>query len=146
LLFITSPATKLDTTMFEARLVNGVVFKQIIESITNLVNDVNIDCNEDEMAIQCMDSAHVSLVAISLSAAAFDHYRCDRPLTLGFNTPNMSKIMKMMGKEDTLVLKSEDDAAKLIMMFENDKTGTIADFGRFSFNPSFGAIFILSRV
>lgn len=115
--------------MFEARLVQGVVFKQMIESITSLVTDVNIDCNEDELSIQCMDSAHVSLVAISLSAGAFDHFRCDRSMTLGFNTPNMGKVMKMMGKDDVLVLKAEDDAEKLIMMFENDKSGTISDFG-----------------
>ena len=116
--------------MFEARLQDGIVFKQMIESITNLVNDVNVDCNEDELSIQCMDSAHVSLVAISLSAGAFDHFRCDRAMTLGFNTANMGKVLKMMNKEDQLVLKAEDDAEKLIMMFENEKTGTIADFGK----------------
>lgn len=116
--------------MFEARLTNGIVFKQMIESITSLVNDVNIDCNEDELSIQCMDSAHVSLVAISLSSGAFDQFRCDKPITLGFNTPNMSKVMKMMNKDDILVLKAEDDGEKLMMMFESDQGGTIADFGK----------------
>lgn len=167
--------------MFEARLTEGIVFKQIIESINSLVNDgascpvqsclscrqalvwlgvwwelwntdsflfaflslslslvaafpsltVNIDCTEDEMVIQCMDSAHVSLVYISLNAAAFEHFRCDREQKLGFNTSNMSKIMKMMGRNDALVLKAEEEAESLSMMFENEKCGTISDFGTF---------------
>lgn len=116
--------------MFEARLVEGKIFKQLIDSIKDLVNDANIDCSEDEISIQCMDSSHVSLVAMSLSAQAFDHYRCDRTLSLGFNSSNMSKILKMMGKDDVLVLKALDDADSLTMMFENPKTDTIADFGK----------------
>lgn len=115
--------------MFEARLVNGIVFKQIIEAISNLVNDVNIDCTDGEMAVNCMDSAHVALVAMRLDGSAFDQYRCDRTINLGFNTGNMSKVMKMMGKDDTLSLKAEDDGDELVMMFENEKTGSISDFG-----------------
>jgi proliferating cell nuclear antigen len=117
--------------MFEARLTNGVVFKQIVESIKDLVNDANLDCTTDEICMQCMDSAHVSLVAVSLNASAFDHFRCDRNISLGFNSANMSKVLKMMGKDDMLVLKAEDEGDKLMMMFENEKTGTIADFGTY---------------
>jgi hypothetical protein len=118
-------------TMFEARLTQGDIFKKIIESIKDLVTDCNIDCSEEECAIQCMDSAHVSLVAVRLSAAAFDHYRCDRPNTLGVNTANMAKIFKMMNNDDTLTLKAEDNADSLTMMFEGGKADTIADFGAY---------------
>ncbi|CAB9499252.1 Proliferating cell nuclear antigen [Seminavis robusta] len=114
--------------MFEARLANGKTLKDIIESIKDLVNDANLDCSEEGISIQCMDSSHVSLVSISLAANAFDHYRCDRPLSLGLNSANMAKIFKMMGKDDSVVLKAEDEPDNLTMMFENDKTDTIADF------------------
>lgn len=115
--------------MFEARLDNGQIFKQIIDSIKDLVNDANFDCTDDEISVQCMDSAHVSLVAVTLNAGAFDHYRCDRSVSLGLNSANMAKICKMMNKGDCLTLKAEDEPDKLIMMFENEKSGTIADFG-----------------
>ena len=118
-------------------------FKQIIEAIKELVTDANLDCNEDEISMQCMDSAHVSLVAMQLSSAAFDHFRCDRPLALGINNANMSKILKMMGKEDILVLKAEDDGDKLMMMFENEKTGTIADFGKCIFRLRYKTVITL---
>ena len=117
--------------MFEARLVDGIILKNLIEAIKDLVNDANLDASEEELSIQCMDSSHVSLVAVSLAAGAFDHYRCDRPLSLGFNSSNMSKIFKMMGKDDVVVLKAEDEPDNLTMMFESTRTETIADFGEY---------------
>ena len=50
--------------MFEARLVEGRIFKQLIDAMKDLVQDANIDCNEDEISIQAMDSSHVSLVGM----------------------------------------------------------------------------------
>jgi len=114
--------------MFEARLQQGRILKQIIDAIKDLVQDANIDCSEEEISIQCMDGSHVSLVSVSLSRAAFDHYRCDRSISLGFNSSNMAKIFKMMGNEDQVVMKSEDTADSLTLMFESTKSDTIADF------------------
>ena len=43
----------------------------------------------------------------------------------------MSKIFKMMGKDDSLTLKAEDGADSMTLMFEGTKQDTIADFGTF---------------
>jgi proliferating cell nuclear antigen len=115
--------------MFEARLVDGVILRQIMDSVKDLVRDANMDVTEEELQIQCMDAAHVSLIDVQLSAAAFDQFRCDKAMSLGFNSENMTKIMKMMNKDDTLILKAEDDADKLTLMFECPDSKTIADFG-----------------
>ena len=45
-----------------------------------------------------MDSSHVSLCALKMNAEGFDHYRCDKSISLGVNTPNLSKILKCAGK------------------------------------------------
>ena len=129
--------------MFEARLENGAIFKQIVEALKDLVTDGNIDCTEDDITMQCMDSAHVSLVAMSLTSSAFAHFRCDRTLSLGFNSENMCKILKMMGKNDQLIMKAEDEGDTLTLMFENDKTETIADFGELCAN---GCLFFAYHV
>lgn len=115
--------------MFEARLIEGNLLKQIVEAIKDLVTDANIDCGAEELSMQCMDSAHVSLVCIELTAAAFEQYRCDRPLFLGVNTASLSKVFKLMNKDDVLVLKAEDEPSSLSLMFEGAKNNTIADFG-----------------
>jgi len=114
--------------MFEARITEGKIFKQIIESIKDLIVDANMDCSQDEISIQSMDSSHVSLVAVSLQSAGLDHYRCDRPVTLGFNTSNLSKILKCANNEDIITLKSDDAGDTLTLMFEHPNQSRIADF------------------
>lgn len=76
-------------TMFEARLVQGSLLKKVLESIKDLVTDANFDCSSNGFALQAMDSSHVSLVALLLRNDGFEHYRCDRNMTMGMNLTNM---------------------------------------------------------
>jgi proliferating cell nuclear antigen len=38
--------------MFEAKLIQGSLFKKIIEAIRELVTDANLDCNETGITMQ----------------------------------------------------------------------------------------------
>lgn len=66
-----------------------------------------------------MDSSHVSLCALKMRAEGFDHYRCDKNISLGVNTPNLSKILKCAGNDDLVTIKSEEETDTLNMMFES---------------------------
>jgi len=114
--------------MFEVRLVQGRVFKQIIEAIKDLVQDTNIDCDEDELSIQAMDSSHVALVQVTLRSSGFDHYRCDRAVKLGISCTNMFKILRCAGNDDVITIKCTDAAEDLTLMFESPSQDRIADF------------------
>jgi Proliferating cell nuclear antigen, N-terminal domain len=78
--------------MFEARLVQGSLLKKVLEAIKDLVTDANFECSGTGFQLQAMDSSHVSLVSLLLRADGFDHYRCDRGLTMGMNLNNMVGI------------------------------------------------------
>ena len=54
-----------------------------------------------------------------MHAAGFDHYRCDKNISLGVNTPNLSKILKCAGNEDLVTIKGEEETDTLNMMFES---------------------------
>jgi hypothetical protein len=41
----------------------------------------------------------------------------------------MTKILKMMNKDDVVILKAEDEGDSLTLMFETEGNKTIADFG-----------------
>lgn len=114
--------------MFEARLVQGSTIKKIIEAIRELVIDANLDCSPTGISMQAMDSSHVSLCAFLMRAEAFDHFRCDVPVSLGLNTPNLSKILKCAGNDDIITLKSTEAAEILTMVFESSKQDRISDF------------------
>ena len=139
-------STEQEANMFEARLTQGKILKQIIEAIKDLVQEANIDCTDDEISIQAMDSSHVSLVSVSLRNGGFDHFRCDRPISLGFNAVNMGKILKCAGNEDVMTLKAEDDGESLAMVFESPSQDRIADFGEKILTPQWSKSNILQLV
>lgn len=114
--------------MFEARLLQGQILKKVMEAIKDLVTDANFDCSSTGITLQAMDSSHVSLVALHLKAEGFDHYRCDRNLSLGINLGNMSKILKCAGNSDIITLKANDEGDNVTFMFESPKHDRISDF------------------
>jgi proliferating cell nuclear antigen len=69
--------------MFEARLVQGNLLKKVVDAIKDLVTDANFDCSSTGFNLQAMDNSHVSLVAMQLRADGFEHFRCDRNLSMG---------------------------------------------------------------
>jgi proliferating cell nuclear antigen len=76
-----------------------------------------------------MDSSHVSLCALLLRVDAFDHYRCDKAVSLGVNTSNLAKLLKCSGNDDIVTLKSEEDGEILSMTFEAKEQDRISEFG-----------------
>ena len=75
--------------MFEARFAQGALLKKVLDSIKDLVTDANFDCAPTGFSLQAMDSSHVSLVSLLLRSDGFDHYRCDRNISMGMNLTNM---------------------------------------------------------
>jgi len=114
--------------MFECTLVQGELFKKIIGSISDLVNDGNFMCDSHHISFQGMDSSHVSLVALSLRSEGFKDYRCDRDITLGINFGSLSKILKCMGNKDSLALRADDDGDTVLFVFESPDQGRISNF------------------
>jgi proliferating cell nuclear antigen len=115
--------------MFEAKLVQGVQLKKIVESIKDLVNDTNLVCNENGIQMQAMDSSHVSLCALTLRSEGFEMYRCDQPFTMGVSTMNMAKILKCAGNEDSITLKhSEENEDAVTMEFVSPNEDRVSEF------------------
>ncbi|CEG49791.1 proliferating cell nuclear antigen [Plasmopara halstedii] len=114
--------------MFEARLPQGRIFKLIVEAMKDLISEGNIDCTKSGLALQSMDGSHVSLVSLLLRAEGFEHYRCDRNISLGVQTASLSKILKCSGNDDALSLSAEDNGDALNIMFEATSGDRVSDF------------------
>ena len=105
--------------MFQAKLSEGILLKKLIESIKDLVTDINLEITATGISLQAMDSSHVALVTLNLSWEGFEEYRCDKQMTLGVSVQNLSKIMKCGGNDDTITLSAEDEPSALNIKFEN---------------------------
>lgn len=107
--------------MFECRLLQGSILKKIIESIKDLVNEANFDCTANGLSLQAMDSSHVSLVALFLKHDGFQHYRCDKNISLGVSMASMAKLLKIAGNDDIVTLRAEDAGDQLTFLYESPK-------------------------
>jgi len=105
------------------------MLKQIMDAVKDLVTEANFDCSSSGISLQAMDSSHVSLVALFLRAEGFEHYRCDRNISLGINLTSMAKVLKCAGNEDAITLKAEDAADNVSFMFESKEQTRISHFG-----------------
>ncbi len=105
--------------MFVSKLKEGILLKKLIDSIKELVTDINLDISAAGVSLQAMDSSHVALVTLSLTSEGFEEYRCDKQMTLGVNITQLSKIMKCGGNEDSIILRAEDEPSALTIQFEN---------------------------
>lgn len=119
---------RVEVSMFEAHLVQGVLLKKVFEAIKDLVFDVNIDCDSSGMSLQAMDASHVALVAMILRDSAFDLYRCDTNLSLGMKMDSVSKVFKLCGADDGVHLSSKDDPETLNLTFEDKVKERVSDF------------------
>ncbi|XVF46648.1 hypothetical protein PTKIN_Ptkin03bG0044500 [Pterospermum kingtungense] len=114
--------------MLELRLVQGSLLKKVLEAIKDLVNDANFDCSATGFSLQAMDSSHVALVALLLRSEGFEHYRCDRNISMGMNLNNMSKMLKCAGNDDIITIKADDGSDTVTFMFESPTQDKISDF------------------
>jgi len=113
--------------MFEARLTEGIKFKQILDVLEYFVQDWNnLVCTKEKISMHNLDWSHISLAVVSLNAAAFEHFRCDRTLTLGLCKYNTTRVLEMMGKNDILTIKA-DEEEYLTLIFENPKAKTMKE-------------------
>ena len=106
--------------MFQAKIKDVVVFKKIIDSLSSLVSEVNLEATSTGLSLQAMDSAHVSLVSLNMKEEGFEEYRCDKNTTLGLNLTDFGKVLKLAKPNDVMTIISNEDEAFLTIKFDND--------------------------
>jgi proliferating cell nuclear antigen len=73
-----------------------------------------------------MDTSHVALVVLLLRSQGFEHFRCDRNMTIGMNVQSLAKVVKCAGNDDVVTLKANDKADVLSLLFESPSMLCIA--------------------
>lgn len=87
------------------------IFKKVIESVSEIVDQMEIKATSKGLAIQVMDTMHVSLADIFFTADTFSSYRCDRDTQLGIPLKYFLTILRNLSTEDSSILRfsCEDD-------------------------------------
>lgn len=93
-----------------------------------IVDEANFDCSAKGIALEALDTSHVSLVNLNLKSDGFENYRCDRSMTLGLNLTNLQKIFKNAENKDTLTLQAKEGADSVKLEFKSEDEERVSSF------------------
>ena len=105
--------------MFLAKLKESEKIKKLIESIKDIVSEINLECSPTGINLQAMDGSHVALVTVNLNCDGFEEYRCDKIVNLGINVGNLWKLMKCASNDDSFLIKADVNPNQIQITFEN---------------------------
>ena len=105
---------------FKCEIFQAKVKDVIIDSLSSLVNEVNLEATSNGLSLQAMDSAHVSLVSLNMKEEGFEEYRCDKNTTLGLNLLDFGKVLKLAKPNDVMTILANEDNSFLTIKFDNE--------------------------
>jgi len=115
--------------IFIVKTVQTSAFRVLIEALKDILQDVNIECDDTGLKIVAMDVSHTVLVYLKLESKNFEHYYCAKKYIMGINMTNLFKLIKTMGNNDTLTLfLKENDQNRLSIRIENNEKNSVTNF------------------
>ena len=112
--------------MFKSVLADSRVWKNIIESISTLVEEGVFIADPSGIKLRAMDPSRVAMVDMELPKAAFEAYECATEVPIGVNFEHMKNIMKRSGSNEKLELEKADDEARLKIRFKGKSSRTFS--------------------
>jgi proliferating cell nuclear antigen len=85
----------------------------IIKSLFTILKDIeilecNINISPEGLEIQEMDTSHIVVAHVKLDATHFNNFLCRRPVRIGVETIDLSKLLKGIDNKAVLTLFVED--------------------------------------
>ena len=94
---------------FKCEIVQAKDKDVIIDSLSSLVNEVNLEATSNGLSLQAMDSAHISLVSLNMKEEGFVEYRCDKNTVLGLNLLDFGKVSKLIKPNDVMAIWTNEE-------------------------------------
>ena len=94
---------------FKYEIFQAKVKDVIIDSLSSLVNEVNLEATSNGLSLQAMDSAHVILVWLYMKEEGFEEYRCDKNTVLGLSLLDFGKILKLIKPNDVMTIWANEE-------------------------------------
>lgn len=95
--------------MFRFSISDIKVWRNIIDSISELIDEANFVATADGISLRAMDPSHVAMVEVELPSSFFDEYVCDGTLNIGVNLDEFMKILRRGSSSDKLEIEVSSD-------------------------------------
>ena len=105
---------------FKCGIFQAKVKDVIIDSLSSLVNEVNLEATSNGLSRQAMDNAHASLVSFNMKEEGFEEYRCGKNTTLDLILLDFDKVLKLIKPNDVMTILANKDNSFLTIKFDNE--------------------------
>lgn len=90
--------------LMELETIQSGLVKSTFEAMKEILNEANFEFDQNGLRILSMDPSYILAVHLSLEAENFEKYVCQKNLVLGINMVHFHKIIKTIGRTNTLRL------------------------------------------
>lgn len=105
--------------LFYLQTIKTSIFKQLIEALKDMLQDVNIACTPDGLKIISLDVTETIVVRLKLNNRIGEYY-CKSECNLGVNMLLFNTLIKTLNNSDVLTLSvNENDRDNLLIKIEN---------------------------
>lgn len=105
--------------------VQSNAIKTLVESLKDLINDVNIKFDKDGMQIITIDGKHTAIIHLKLVASHFEYFYCLGKIQIGVNMKALYTLLRTVGNNDVLTMCIEKtDSTRLHIIIENKEKNT----------------------
>ncbi len=108
--------------MFEAKLTDAKVFKDCVDAIVTLIDEGEFSATKEGITLRAMDPSQIAMVDFELPRKAFEKYELKGDLKIGLNLADLSRIMSRVRAGESLTLKLDDSASRLLLIFKGKST------------------------
>ena len=119
------------------RTLQGPVLKKTLETLKDLVKDVNISFTKEGLSLTCFDFSHISMHHFKMRASGLEHYECPRDVMAGVDTGSFHRFLKHVSNRSELRLDLDTSQGEPEVM-------TITLQGADQAPPSKAEMFLLS--
>jgi proliferating cell nuclear antigen len=99
--------------MFKLRVADAKLLRDMIASISILVDEATFRLDMEGMKLRAMDPSRVAMIDFEWPKTVFDEYTCTEPTKMCINVTELLKLLKRAGKDETLELSLDEKTGKL---------------------------------
>ena len=120
--------SNLDEYLLYIKTVQSQSIKVLVESLKEVLTDINLYFDNNGIKIMTMDNARVALVYVRLLKDNFEEYFCETKNMCGINMIYLFKLLKTVGNNDVLTLFIKKSGCnELGIRIENKEKNTVME-------------------
>jgi proliferating cell nuclear antigen len=99
--------------MFKLKVADAKFLRDMITSISILVDEATFKLDSEGMKLRAMDPSRVAMIDFEWPKTVFEEYECTEPAKMCINITELLKLLKRAGKDEVVGLSLDEKTGRL---------------------------------